>query len=172
MAQNRALIKQRLEFNALKDNCVFISHKKEDEATAKAIGDYLMQQVGVDIYLDLYDIELKEAVSVDNDKKIVESIKKGIGTSSHLLCLVSDKTRLSWWVPYEVGVAGEHGKQIATLKLRGVEDIPSFLKTEKVLKSIQEFFDYTKTLEAYGGWFSKRILSQSDKNLLYRYIDF
>ena len=81
MAQNRALIKQRWEFNALEGNCVFISHKKEDEASAKAIGDYLMQQVGVDIYLDLYDIELKEAVSLDNDKKIVESIKKGIGTS-------------------------------------------------------------------------------------------
>lgn len=172
MAQNRALIKQRWEFNALEGNCVFISHKKEDEASAKAIGDYLMQQVGVDIYLDLYDIELKEAVSLDNDKKIVESIKKGIGTSSHLLCLVSDKTRLSWWVPYEVGVAGEQGKKIATLKLKGVEDIPSFLKTEKILKSIQEFFDYTKTLEKYGGLLSNRTLTQDDKTRLYRYIDF
>ena len=172
MAQNRALIKQRWEFNIPQGNCIFISHKKEDESTAKAIGNYLMEQVGVDIYLDLYDIELKEAVSVDNDKKIVESIKRGIGTSSHLLCLVSDKTHLSWWVPYEVGVAGEHGKHIATLKLKGVEDIPSFLKTEKVLKSIQEFFDYTKTLEAYGGMFSKRIISQCDKDLLYNYIDF
>ena len=73
----------------------------------------------MDIYLDLYDVELKEAVSVENDKKIVESIKKGIGTSSHLLCLVSDKTRLSWWVPYEVGVVGERGKTITTLKLKG-----------------------------------------------------
>lgn len=172
MAQNRGLIKQRWELNALKGNCVFISHKKEDEASAKAIGDYLMHQVGVDIYLDLYDIELKEAVSVDNDKKIVESIKKGIGTCSHLLCLISDKTRLSWWVPYEVGVAGEHEKKIATLKLKGVEDIPSFLKTEKVMKSIGEFFDYTKTLEPYGGMFSKRELAQDDKTLLCRYIDF
>lgn len=107
MAQNRALIKQSWEFNAQQGNCVFISHKKEDEESAKGIGDYLMQQVGVDIYLDLHDIELKEAVSLENDRKIVESIKRGIGTSSHLLCLVSDKTRLSWWVPYEVGVGKE-----------------------------------------------------------------
>ena len=140
MAQNRAQIKEQYIFASQKGNCVFISHKKEDEATAKAIGDYLLNQVGVDIYLDLYDIELKEAVSVDNDKKIVASIKKGIGTSTHLLCLVTDKTKMSWWVPYEVGVAGEHGKKIATLKLKAIEDIPSFLKTEQVLKNVQEFF--------------------------------
>lgn len=172
MAQNRALIKQSLKFNAQQGNCVFISHKKEDEESAKAIGDYLMQQVGVDIYLDLYDIELKEAVSLENDRKIVGSIKRGIGTSSHLLCLVSDKTRLSWWVPYEVGVAGERRKSIATLKLKGVTDIPSFLKTEKVLKSIQEFFDYTKTLGRYGGLLSKKTLTQDDETKLYKYIDF
>ena len=71
MAQNRALIKNQWEFSLQKGTCVFISHKKEDEKTAKAIGDYLIQQVGVDIYLDLYDLELKEAVSVENDKKIV-----------------------------------------------------------------------------------------------------
>ena len=109
---------------------------------------------------------------LDNDKRIVESIKKGIDTSSHLLCLVSDKTKLSWWVPYEVGVACERGKKIATLKLKGIEDIPSFLKTEEVLRTIQEFFDYTKTLEPYEGSFSKRELGQDDKVKLYKYIDF
>ena len=125
-----------------------------------------MEKVGVDIYLDLYDVELKEAVSVDNDRKIVESIKMGIATSSHLLCLVSHQTRLSWWVPYEVGVAGEHNKEI------GITDIPSFLKTEKVLNTIQEFFDYTKTLGRYGGLFSTRVLKQDDKTTLCSYIDF
>lgn len=96
MAQNRAQLKGRWEFNSLKGKCVFISHKKEDERAAKAIGDYLMEKVGVDIYLDLYDVELQEAVSVDNDRKIVESIERGIATSSHLRCLVSHQTRLSW----------------------------------------------------------------------------
>jgi len=172
MAVNRALIKQQWEFSAQKGNCVFISHKKEDESTAKAIGDYLMNQVGVDIYLDLYDMELKEAVSVENDKKIVASIKKGISTSTHLLCLVSDKTRLSWWVPYEVGVAGEQGKDIATLKLKGIDDIPSFLKIEQVLKNIQEFFDYTRSLEPYGGIFSERMYTVMDRVKLKEYIDY
>lgn len=171
MAQNRALITNQWEFSLQKGVCVFISHKKEDEIAAKAIGDYLIQRVGVDIYLDLYDIELKEAVSIENDRKIVESIKKGIRLSTHLLCLVSDKTKLSWWVPYEVGVAGEHKKRITTLKLKGVDDIPSFLKTEQVLKSAKEFFDYTKTLEPYGGIFSKRVYSYDDQVRLNNYVD-
>lgn len=34
-------------------------------------------------------------------KKIVESTQKGISCSDALLCIVSDKTKLSWWVPYE-----------------------------------------------------------------------
>ena len=171
MAQNRALIKNQWEFSLQKGTCVFISHKKEDEKTAKAIGDYLIQQVGVDIYLDLYDLELKEAVSVENDKKIVDSIKQGLRVSTHLLCLVSDKTRLSWWVPYEVGIAGEHKNKITTLKLKGVEDIPSFLKTEQVLKSAKDFFDYTKTLEPYGGILSKRVYNKDDQLKLNNYID-
>ena len=172
MALNRALIKHQWEFHALKGNCVFISHKKEDETAAIAIGNYLTEQIGVDIYLDLYDMELKEAVSVENDKKIVESIKKGITSSTHLLCLVSDKTRLSWWVPYEVGVAGEHQKQIATLKLKGVEDIPSFLKTERVLKSMREFFEYTKSYQPYNGMLSKREFALNDYQKLHNYIDY
>ena len=56
MARNRALIKNQVVFNCLQGKCVFISHKKEDEA-----------------------------VCVENDKKIVKSIKRGIETSSHLL---------------------------------------------------------------------------------------
>ena len=171
MGENRALIQNPWEFSTRSGNCVFISHKKEDETAAKSVGDYLMKQVGVDIYLDLYDVELKEAVSVENDKKIVASIKRGIETSTHLLCLVSDRTKLSWWVPYEIGVAGEHGKKIATLKLKGIEDIPSFLKTEPVLNTTQAFFNYTKTLEPYGGLLSKRSLGAIDKLLLNRYID-
>lgn len=153
-----------------KRSCVFISHKKEDEDKAKAIGDYIMSQ-GLDIYLDLYDCELQEAVSVENDKLIVESIKRGIKTSTHLLCLVSDKTKLSWWVPFEVGVAGENKIQITTLKLKDVEDIPSFLKTEAVLLKIQEFFDYVMDIYSYGGLLHKKDFQVNDHNILAEYID-
>ena len=89
--------------------CVFISHKKEDAAAAESIGKYLTDVVGVNIYLDSKDLVLQEAVSTDNDKKIVESIKRGLACSTHLLCVTSEKTRLSWWVPYEIGIADDSG---------------------------------------------------------------
>lgn len=171
MAENRALKKHLIIFTKPAGNCVFISHKKEDEAAANAIGKYLMEQVGVDIYLDTKDVTLQEAVSEDNDKKIVDSIRSGIETSTHLLCLVSDETRLSWWVPYEVGSAASKGKEIATLKLKNVVDIPSFLKTEQVIKTVNDFFNYTKTLEPFGGAVSNRTLSIWDKYTLSNYID-
>ena len=149
--------------------CIFISHKKEDEEAAKAIGDYIMDH-GFDIYLDLYDCDLQEAVSIDNDRLIVKSIKKGLKASTHLLCLVSDKTKLSWWVPYEVGVAGENGAEIASLKLKKVEDIPSFLKTEKVLHNQREFYEYISSKSPFGGLLEKEF-SHDDQVALGSYID-
>lgn len=41
--------------------CVFISHKKEDQDIAIELGKYLTEQLDVDIYLDLFDSELREA---------------------------------------------------------------------------------------------------------------
>lgn len=126
------------------EKCVFISHKKEDENVAKKIGDFLMKEVGVNIYLDTQDCELKEAVSENNDKKIVKSIKTGLECSTHLLCLISDKTRLSWWVPYEIGYAEKKEIDIASLKLKTIneDDIPSFLKVKNVLYDRNDFNEY------------------------------
>ena len=70
-----------------------------------------------------------------------------------------------------MGIAGEKGKMIATLKLKSVEDIPSFLKIERVLKSIREFFEYSKTYEIYGGTVSNRTFITTDEEMLYQYID-
>ena len=95
--------------------CVFISHKKEDQDIAIELGKYLTEQLDVDIYLDLFDSELREAVSVENDAKIVASVINGLKLSQVLLCIITDKTRLSWWVPYEIGMADNAGVKIATV---------------------------------------------------------
>ena len=92
--------------------CVFISHKKEDQDIAIELGKYLTEQLDVDIYLDLFDSELREAVSVENDAKIVASVINGLKLSQVLLCIITDKTRLSWWVPYEIGMADNAGVKI------------------------------------------------------------
>jgi len=154
--------------------CVFISHKKEDEAAAIAIGSFLVKQVGVNIYLDLNDCELKEAVSAENDKKIVDSVKIGLEYSTHLLCIVSDRTKLSWWVPYEIGYAEKKGLDISPLKLKGVEDIPSYLKIKKVLYTQEDFLRYLSRVPPMSVYFSEsnyRTLSSKDRSSIEEFID-
>ena len=158
--------------------CVFISHKKEDQEAAEAIGNYLLTEVKVNIYLDTHDADLREAVSVENDNAIVQLIQKGLNRSTHLLCLVSDQTRLSWWVPYEIGIADISstalGKmKISTLKLKGTEDIPSFLKIHEVLLSSEDFKQYADNLSNYDGCrtLNEHLIIKNSVSNLKRFLD-
>lgn len=133
--------------------CVFISHKKEDQHIAVELGNFLTEQLGVDIYLDVFDPELKEAVSVENDAKIVASITSGLKLSQILLCVISDKTRLSWWVPYEIGMADNAGIKIASIKTKDIDDFPSFLKTKMTLNNLNELIEFILKNGKYGSIF-------------------
>lgn len=127
--------------NSLK-KCVFISHKWEDKEKAIKIGEYLRTKLDLDIYLDIEDIGLQGAVKRKDDADIVKYINLALEESSHLLCLVSNLTNESWWVPYEIGFAKKSNTEIASLELRGATNIPSFLKIEKYLNSISDLNDY------------------------------
>lgn len=154
--------------------CFFLSHKKEDEVAALAIGEYLTDIVGLNIYLDTEDCILREAVSVENDQKIVESIQAGLSCSTHLLCLVSDRTKLSWWVPYEIGYAEKQGLEIASLKLAYVDDMPSYIKIKKTLNTVDDLLRYISEFGAYGSLFSEeryKQLCQMDYEELMNYVD-
>ena len=176
MAYNLAKLTswKRDMFSQKENYCVFISHKKEDEAAAIAIGTYLTDVVGVNIYLDTQDILLKEAVSTENDQKIVESIQTGLACSTHLLCLISDKTKLSWWVPYEIGFADKQKIDIAALKLKDIDDIPSYIKIRKTLFNMEDFLRYISGLDRYGSLFAEENyihFSSADNKMLTDYID-
>ena len=164
----------RMLFTQRDHRCVFISHKKEDEDAAIAIGTYLTNTVGINIYLDTQDCILKESVSTENDQQIVESIKRGLTCSSHLLCLISDKTKLSWWVPYEIGFADKQEIDIAALKLKDVEGIPSYLKIKNTLFNTEDFLQYISRLGPYGSIMAKEDyirFSTCDNGILTEYID-
>lgn len=84
------------------DICVFISHKREDKSACVEIAKYL-KEAGIDYYLDIEDQGLQIASNNSDPEKITESIKKGIKNSTHMLVVISKKTYLSKWVPFEVG---------------------------------------------------------------------
>ena len=169
---SRSTFKNRIRER--REKCVFISHKKEDEQAAIDIGKFLMEVVGVNIYLDILDEDLQTATQTENDRLIVNSIKEGLDCSTHLLCLISDKTRLSWWVPYEIGIADNKNISIASLKLKCVNDIPSFLKIHPAFYNVDEFVRSTVSYTHFGTLFFtedyNRISNKTE--ILKKYIDF
>lgn len=116
---------------------VFLSHKSEDKDYVEKIGEYL-QNAGIDIYLDKYDPNLQCAVSQGNAKKVTQCIQNGIDNSDYILCITSEATIQSWWVPYEIGYGKNADKKIATLIRKDVSYIPDFLKIEKIIEDISD----------------------------------
>lgn len=144
---NESFINEKLKeasdgvYPSRSETCIFLSHKSEDKDRVTKIANYI-KQCGVNVYLDIEDHELQQAFKDGNHHKITQYIDLGISYSSHVMTLVSDKTKDSWWVPYEVGIGKSRNKELSTLKLKEVRDLPSFLQITKQLKTIGDLNNY------------------------------
>lgn len=123
---------------------VFISHQKRDRVEAKKIADYLIS-VGIAVYFDEFDKELQLADINNDPKAVVAAIKKGIKSSTHMLCIVSPNTLTSKWVPFEVGY-GYDVTDLATLTLQGIKnsDLPDYIKTKPIIRDIYDINEFIK----------------------------
>lgn len=124
---------------------VFLSHKSEDKDYVEKVGEYL-QNAGIDIYLDKDDPNLQCAVSQGDAKEVTKCIQDGIDNSDYILCITSESTINSWWVPYEVGYGKNANKKISTLIRKNVSYIPDFLKIERILKDISELNSFIEDI--------------------------
>ena len=113
--------------------CVFISHQKKDSAPCKLIADYILS-AGIDVYFDEYDQDLKISNQTGNAKGVVNAIRKGIHKSSHMLCVLSENTLGSKWVPFEIGYGFEN-TDLGVLTLKDIpnKDIPDYIKTAPLI---------------------------------------
>lgn len=132
--------------------CVFISHKSEDIEAAKAVAE-LLQNDGIDVYLDVNDSGLQKATKEGNAEKIVKFIEKALMKSTNILILVTEKTKESWWVPYEVGFSKMGKKKIASLLLKNVYDFPDYLKIETTLRGLADLKEYSCGLKDSSVYF-------------------
>ena len=124
--------------------CFFISHKNEDADAALEIGNHIMNDFGYNIYLDLFDEALQVADQNKDVETIVKSIHNGLKYSTHLLCVVTEKSKESWWIPYEIGFAQANNKKTASLKLKASEYLPTFLRANG-----SDVFYTVKELDVY-----------------------
>jgi hypothetical protein len=139
LQENRVLAKSR---ESASNPCVFLSHISIDKASAIAIGSYIKDQGGIDIYLDINDQDLQDAANSGNAVRVTQFIERGLQCSTHVMCLVSASTVKSWWVPYELGFGKRSGVPLSTLKLKGDLPLPAYLEISEIIRG-------TKGLNAY-----------------------
>lgn len=116
---------------------VFISHKKEDEETALMVQKTLTN-AGVEAYLDVLDSTI-----ADDGEKLTKHIRKKLNECTDVIVILSSKTKESWWVPFEIGMATEKDMPIANY-LVSYELLPDYLEYWPRLKSSQDVLKYIK----------------------------
>lgn len=116
---------------------VFISHKQEDSYISSQIL-YKLKQAGADAYLDLLegDILLK-------GEKLTEHIKSRLNECTDLMAVVSGITQISWWVPFEIGMAAQRDFPIVSYVKDGI-NLPDYLTYWPKLKSLSDIDKYVK----------------------------
>ncbi|EJL98912.1 MULTISPECIES: toll/interleukin-1 receptor domain-containing protein [Pseudomonas] len=98
---------------------VFISYRHTDRSHAIAISTRLIR-ANIKTYFDVLD---PESQTTDD---ITGVITRNITECTHLLAIVSDKTALSWWVPFEIGEATISNRRICSFKT-GPAELPLYL---------------------------------------------
>ena len=144
--------------------CFFISHKEEDMEAAKELGHHIMEDYGYNIYLDLFDQKLQKADTNNDAEGVVNAIQQGLLYSSHLLCVISERTKDSWWVPYEIGFAQASNVKTASIVLKESEYLPTFLRVRNspVFLTMTELDHYLAHSGLYAALFSRKNTNQND----------
>ncbi|RYD57627.1 MAG: toll/interleukin-1 receptor domain-containing protein [Sphingobacteriales bacterium] len=120
---------------SIKENkpCIFISHQKRDSPECKKIVEYIIK-ADLDVYFDEEDEHLADFRRNHNPSGVINSIRHGIDSSTHMLCVISKNTLASKWVPFEVGY-GYDKTRLAVLTLKGITDteLPDYIKAAPLL---------------------------------------
>lgn len=123
---------------------VFISHRTADDGIARAVRDRLSNVHGITCYLDDLD---KEAGYANQSNRVTALIVRRLNDCTNLLALVTQNTRGSWWVPFEVGVARQAPRIITSYTNLAQGELPEFLTEWPVLRgenAIDTFARYYK----------------------------
>lgn len=115
---------------------IFLSHKNEDTEVAGAIAFRLRHQHQIDVYLDVIDSKLDK-----NGPDLADYIRAEMEKCTQLLAVISSKTRESQWVPWEIGVATEKERPLASF-INPPAAVPEFLDKWPYLQSLQDVDRY------------------------------
>lgn len=119
-----------------RDFCVFISYRRADLAEAREVADALIR-AKVDIYFDEDDECVDGADEETDPERVLTCIDAGPLKSTHLLGLITPRTRRSWWVPYEIGATRSQPVECAFLIHQDVKKHPAYVSVSTILPDRQ-----------------------------------
>ena len=121
---------------------VFISHKKEDELRALWVKRTLDEN-GVSSYLDVLDNEI-----ANDGKALTEHIKKNLNSCTDVIVVMTESTKKSWWVPFEIGMSAQKDMPTASFLSSDVE-LPDYLSYWPRLKNSDDIATYVDVRQSY-----------------------
>jgi hypothetical protein len=139
--------------------CVFISHQFADTSLAVEVGDQL-KALEIDIWLDAEDAASQTAAEAGDDEKLAQAIEWGLTNCTHLLALISPKTKGSWWVPFEVGSVRGRGKPFAFFVHKDVTPLPAWLALGRKLLDQMDFYKWAAELSPNKALTESRAIEQ------------
>ena len=116
---------------------VFVSHKKEDAEQASAISAHLIAN-GLTTYLDVIDTQLGKS-----GPDLADYIRNQMDKCTQLLAVISAQTQASWWVPWEIGVATEKERFLASF-VSGNATVPEYLTKWPYLRTRADLDVYVR----------------------------
>ena len=100
---------------------VFVSHKSDDIDEALSVAKCI-RSFDLTAWVDVLDPNIGgDALDLDN------YIERVMFRSFSLMAVVTDVTHQSWWVPFEIGIAFELRRYLASYTER-LTELPSFLE--------------------------------------------
>jgi MTH538 TIR-like domain (DUF1863). len=141
------------------DPCIFISHKKEDKEEASNLAKYI-EESGIDVFFDANDENLNNPEVLKNPVLVTNAINNALSKSTHMIAVISNKTKESWWVPYEIGFATKNNSgsnSIRALFIKGfTQQTPEYLEIVEKIKSTSELDAFLKNVSS-----TPRLLNES-----------
>ena len=114
---------------------VFISHKDADSLQALLL-KRAFENEGVSAYLDVLDSSIN-----GGGKTLTEHIKGQLNQCTDIIVLMSEATKYSWWVPFEIGMSAQIDMPTASYLKENVV-LPSYLSYWTRLKTINDVSTY------------------------------
>lgn len=114
---------------------VFISHKDADSLQALLL-KRAFENEGVSAYLDVLDSSIN-----GGGKTLTEHIKGQLNQRTDIIVLMSEATKYSWWVPFEIGMSAQIDMPTASYLKENVV-LPSYLSYWPRLKTINDVSTY------------------------------